>query len=139
VRCKYLRRRVLKRWKQCKLVSKNFAGYLKVILASDSLFVVRGNVIHDTELISKPDGRWVFPNLPSETRLPPLPMNRNSVGGVLKMRPEKSSERNLWFLSQYMVSETGRLNPYFTQIHIIPGNKKDFLCITVVIFLGLTT
>jgi hypothetical protein len=29
---------------------------LKVILASDSSFVVRGNIIHDTELIRKPNG-----------------------------------------------------------------------------------
>jgi hypothetical protein len=35
---------------------KKIVGYLKVILASDSSFVVRGNVIHDTELIRKPDG-----------------------------------------------------------------------------------
>jgi hypothetical protein len=56
LRCKCLRRRALKRWKQCKWVSKYFTGYLKVISASDSLFVVRGNVIHDTELIRKPDG-----------------------------------------------------------------------------------
>ena len=54
--CKYLRRCTLKGWKQCKWVSKNFAGYLKVILASDFSFVVRGNIIHDTELITKPDG-----------------------------------------------------------------------------------
>jgi hypothetical protein len=43
---------------------------LKVILASDSLFVVRGNVIHDTELISKPDGRWVFQKLAVEDQTP---------------------------------------------------------------------
>jgi len=56
MRCKYLRRRTLKGWKQCKWVSKNFPGYLKVILASASSFVVRGNIIHDTELIRKLDG-----------------------------------------------------------------------------------